>query len=170
MKYDYVTLYEKNVKFYKSRPKAKRFLRLSNTLLTVFFCLAYATLLILTLIDLPDVYDLTQILGVPTLAFLLSSTLRVIVDRNRPYDEDGANITPLVPKKNAKKSFPSRHAACASAIAVLFFSFIPAVGALLAVLTLGVAYVRFAVGLHYPSDLAAGVLVGVISALLGLLI
>ena len=173
MKYDYSTLYEKNRKFYQARPLAKRVLRLASPFLTAFFGIAYAVLFITAVFvnKSPDVHELIQILGVPAFCFVLCTIVRELIDRKRPYDADGANIKPIVKKKREDvKSFPSRHVALAVAISILFFSFIPAVGAVLCVFALLLAYVRFAIGLHYPSDLAAGILIGVFCAALGLLI
>lgn len=164
MKYDYVALYNKNAAFFNARPTLKRALRLSNYFLTGLFFLCYGILWIDALfIEKFDPKKLLAILFVPALAFLIVSVLRIAVDRPRPYAENGAGIEPLVQKKRAdKKSFPSRHLTCATVIAMTFLPLIPVAGVLLLVSSVLLAYVRFALGLHYPSDLLAGAGVGIL--------
>jgi membrane-associated phospholipid phosphatase len=43
---------------------------------------------------------------------------------------------------------------------------VPAVGAVMLLLTLAIAWVRVAAGVHYPSDVAAG---GILGVLIGLI-
>lgn len=164
MKYDYKALYEKNAAFFTERPKAKKALKLLNLLLTWLFFVAYALLLIYaTFIDRLPTKELVAILFVPLLCLTVVSVLRLAIDRPRPYEEQGAGITPLFEKKSGlNKSFPSRHLACATVIAMTFLAHMPIVGGFLLFSALLLAYVRFACGVHYPSDLLAGIGVGVV--------
>ncbi|MBQ8323125.1 MAG: phosphatase PAP2 family protein [Clostridia bacterium] len=164
MKYDYKTLYEKNAAFYNARPKAKQALLVFNLLFTLVFFLAYGALAVDSLIS-PDrfgVTDTVKILGIPALCVFLVTVLRLAVNRPRPYSEAGAKIEPLLKKHGAQdKSFPSRHISCAFVIAFVFlpykvFGAAIWVGATLLVLACVLAYIRFALGLHYPSDLVGG--------------
>ena len=59
-----------------------------------------------------------------------------------------------------KFSFPSGHTLHAVAFAVVFSWHFPLVGAALVPLVLLIALSRVALGLHYPSDVAAGALIG----------
>ena len=59
-----------------------------------------------------------------------------------------------------KFSFPSGHTLHAVAFAVVFSWHFPLMGAALAPLVLLIALSRVALGLHYPSDVAAGALIG----------
>jgi undecaprenyl-diphosphatase len=61
-----------------------------------------------------------------------------------------------------KFSFPSGHTLHAVAFAVVFSWHFPFVGAALAPLVLLIAVSRVALGLHYPSDVAAGALIGAV--------
>lgn len=57
-------------------------------------------------------------------------------------------------------SFPSGHAASAAAFATAVAMTIPAAAAPVGVLATGVAYSRVHTGVHYPGDVAGGVLLG----------
>lgn len=162
MKYDYLTLYQKNADFYNAHPRAKRALQLGNTLLTVFFLFSYALLWIFALfIDSLEPQSLLVISFVPAVCLFVVCVLRWAIDKPRPYAVGGAGITPFVQKKKQdNKSFPSRHTACAFVIAITFTAFYPIIGGFLIALAALLAYVRFAAGLHYPSDLFAGGLIG----------
>jgi len=168
LKFDYKAFYEKNVAFYNARPLAKRALPLLNQMLSWFFVAAYALLWVYALfIKKFGVKDQLCILFVPALGLLIVSVLRLAIEKPRPYDEDGDNITPLVKKKNAnKKSFPSRHIACAMLISMTFMAYSLGIGIPLFLFALALAYIRFALGLHYPSDLIAGGAVGILVGLL----
>ncbi|WP_069758897.1 phosphatase PAP2 family protein [Streptomyces sp. LUP47B] len=67
-------------------------------------------------------------------------------------------------------SFPSNHAAIASAAAVALFFVSRRLGAVAAVAALAMAVSRVWVGAHYPHDVAAGVLVGGLVALMAMLV
>ena len=105
--------------------------------------------------------DLIKILFTPLMALLTVSVMRLAIDRPRPYAEDGAGITPLVEKKSDGKSFPSRHLACAAVIAMSFLPYYPIAGAFLLGGSAVLGYIRFALGVHYPSDLVAGMGLGI---------
>jgi len=57
-------------------------------------------------------------------------------------------------------SFPSGHAASAAAFATTVATTVPAAAVPVGVLAVGVAYSRVHTGVHYPGDVAAGVLLG----------
>ena len=86
-------------------------------------------------------------------------------DRPRPFTAHAA-ATHLLSAPSPDPSFPSDHAAVAFAIAfcVLAFSRWAGAGFLVAAAFIGLS--RVALGMHYPSDVVAGVLVGWVSALL----
>ena len=163
MKYDYVTLYNKNAAFYNAHPKAKLMLKLANTLFTWLFFACYGILWLYALYLTPfETRDLINILFVPLLTLLTVSVLRLAVTKARPYTEEGAGIAPFVEKKKSdNKSFPSRHLACATVISMVFLPYYPIVGGVLLGISALLGYIRFATGLHYPSDLFAGAGLGV---------
>lgn len=163
MKYDYQALYNKNAAFYHARPMAKLALKLANITFSWLFVAAYAVLWTYALWLQP--LGPKEIVGIslpPCLAFLCSTALRLFFKRPRPYTENGANITPLTQKKHADNaSFPSRHLACAASIAMVFLPHYLFAGVALLAISLLLGYARFALGLHYPSDLLAGESIGI---------
>ena len=164
MKYSYVTLYNKSAEFYNAHPTAKRAIKIGNTLLTWLFLACYGVLWLYALhIDPFEAMDLIRILFVPLLTLLTVSVLRLAITRARPYTDEGAGITPFVTKKKAdNKSFPSRHLACATVISMVFLPYYPIAGYMLLGLSGMLGYIRFALGLHYPSDLLAGAGLGIL--------
>jgi len=161
MKYDYAYFYNKNASFYNAHTNAKRALKFANFCFTWLFFIAYGVLWTQAMdADRFTLHDFVKIIFVPLLALCMVTVLRLFVERPRPYAENGAGIEPLVKKKADNKSFPSRHLACATAIAMTFLPFYPLVGGLLFLASFVLGYTRFALGLHYPSDLVAGWSVG----------
>ena len=166
MRYDYKTLYEKNSAFYLRRPLAKRALLVANLALTLLFFLAYAGLLAWAILEKIDSESLIKILFVPLFCLFAVFVLRLSIDRPRPYSKRGANITPILHKKSKdKESFPSRHLACAFAIAVVFLPHFLGAGICLMAFGVLLGYVRFSLGLHYPSDLLGGLALGLLCGL-----
>ena len=105
-------------------------------------------------------------LGIP---FILVSLLRLIINAPRPYELYDFYQTP--PKKKCGKSFPSRHAYSAFSIATVTFFILPWwVGAILITAAIFLCIARVLLGIHFIRDVLAGALIGVASALIGILI
>lgn len=171
MQYDYKKLYEKNYRFYKAYPAAVLAIQIANYAFTALFFVTYGILLITTASMLhaeTATYDkLMRLLGAPLFCLLLVTVLRYGINRPRPYSEQGAGITPLIQKKgNADKSFPSRHVACAFVICIGALPFYTTLSCILLPLAFALGYIRFALGLHYPSDLFGGAILGTLCGLL----
>lgn len=102
---------------------------------------------------------------VPAAAFWVGSTLRARINRPRPYTALG--YQPLFPKNEAGRSMPSRHCFSAAAIAGTAWYVLPPLGAVLAVLGVLIAISRVVTGVHYISDVLAGLAFGGVFAVLG---
>jgi membrane-associated phospholipid phosphatase len=85
-------------------------------------------------------------------------------DRPRPFAAHEAG-THLLAAPSPDPSFPSDHAAAAFAIAFAVFAFWRRGGIVFLATALLIALSRIAVGLHYPSDVIAGAVVGWCAAL-----
>ena len=114
--------------------------------------------------------DFTKIFCAPAFALLTVSVMRLAISHPRPYEEEGAGIIPLEQKTSKGNSFPSRHLTSAFVIATTFFPYLPAVSVLLMLFALGLGYTRFALGWHYPLDIAVGLLLGLAIGLLPILL
>ena len=162
----YRKIYERHSRFYFRHPQAKKASIFANYGLTAAIFAAYAFLCLFEfLIHTPEWTAFLKILGIPLLCLLTVSLLRNLFDRKRPYE--GAGIVPVIEKKKKGHSFPSRHLASAFVIGTVFLPYCLPAG--IVVLSAGavLGYVRFAAGVHYPSDLAVGALLG---ALFGALV
>ncbi|MGW7199900.1 phosphatase PAP2 family protein [Streptomyces chryseus] len=96
-------------------------------------------------------------------AHLASMAVKLAVRRARPQL---AALRPLV-STAGRHSFPSSHAASAAAAAVAFGALRPAARHLVPPLAAAMCVSRLVVGVHYPTDVVAGVLLGGITAGLG---
>lgn len=86
------------------------------------------------------------------------------VGRMRPF-ATLHNVHTLVPHA-ADFSFPSDHATATGAIAIGLLLARRSLGGVTIVLAMGMAFARVYVGVHYPGDVAAGLLLGGAAALL----
>ncbi len=104
-------------------------------------------------------------LGSAAVAMLASQAISHTWARPRPFTAH-AGETHLLAAASPDPSFPSDHAAAAFAIAfaVLAFSRRAGVGFLAAATLIGLS--RIALGVHYPTDVLAGAVVGWAAALL----
>ena len=167
MKYSYVSLYEKNAAYFRARPTFKKGLLFCDRFLTLGFFVFYGAFVLCSIALEYPAEDLVKILLSPALCLFLVSLLRLAIYRPRPYSENGANIEPLYKKKgDDSHSFPSRHVACAAVIAITILPYSIGTGICLTVFCALLAYARFALGWHYPTDLLGGALLGTLCGLI----
>lgn len=156
----YRKIYEKQAEFYRRHAWAKKALWLLNHAFTLLIAAGYFSLLIV----LAAVKAWRAVIfscALPLTAYICVTLVRKLFRRSRPYEENGAGISPLFMKKDgAGKSFPSRHLASAFVIATVVLPHAVWAACVLYAFGLGLGYIRFAAGLHYPSDLVCGALLG----------
>jgi undecaprenyl-diphosphatase len=86
-------------------------------------------------------------------------------ERSRPFTEHPA-LTQVLTARTTDPSFPSDHASAAFAIGFAVLAFSRRGGALFLAAATLIGLSRIALGLHYPSDVLAGALVGFAAAAL----
>ena len=138
--------------------------------LPTLLCAAVYLSALVYLMLLRDIRLLRALL-VPAACFIVCTALRPLIGRQRPYDRFDAE--PVGPYRRGKgKSMPSRHTASAAAIAfavVYVFPCLPVAAAMVLLAAL-IAALRVFSGQHYPSDVAAALLLSGAISLAGYLL
>ncbi|MEK7473759.1 MAG: phosphatase PAP2 family protein [Patescibacteria group bacterium] len=98
------------------------------------------------------------------LALFTTNILGQLVGRFRPY-EASSEIMRLIPSPLTVHAFPSGHTAVAFACAAALTLGSPAWGMVALVLATGVGVGRVFAGVHYPSDVVAGAVLGILCAI-----
>ena len=96
---------------------------------------------------------------IPAAGFVLLTAVRAGINRPRPYET--WNIDPIIHKDTRGNSMPSRHVFSSAVIAMAWLPVSPTVGTALMIIAAAAAWIRVMGGVHYPSDVAAGLLSGV---------
>jgi undecaprenyl-diphosphatase len=123
-----------------------------------------AVTLLLWLLDRPYARPRWKVACVSALvsagvALLANQVIGHLWDRTRPFAAH-PDAVHLLAARSADPSFPSDHAAAAFAIAFAVYAASRPVGAAFLAAATAIAVSRVALGLHYPSDVLAGALVG----------
>ena len=109
----------------------------------------------------------TALLALIIGSIVTNLVLKTAVARIRPYDAV-EGLVPLV-KKLRDYSFPSGHTCASFSCAVVYYKMYPDIkgkGAMVLAVLIGLS--RLYVGVHYPTDVLGGTIVGWLSAILAL--
>lgn len=93
------------------------------------------------------------------IAMIVATTTGHFFGRIRPYLVD-TSIHALIPPPLTMYSFPSGHTATAFAAAVVLVYGNPSIGMLALLAAALIGFGRMATGVHYPTDVIAGALIG----------
>ncbi len=90
---------------------------------------------------------------------VIVNLVRLIAPRARPFVENNVNLL----LSSNESSFPSGHAAFYFAIATVVFFYNKKAGILFFVAAFLISIARVFVGIHWPTDILAGIIVGIFS-------
>lgn len=155
--------YERITAPYRKRPRLLKAAKILNMGITVLTVTLYAALLAALFINKDQRF--ARVFLVPATSFIFVSALREIIKAKRPYEV--LDIRPLIPKDRKGGSFPSRHAYSMYVIAVTFFYVCMPAGIVFGALGVIMAYLRVLGGMHFPRDVIAGVILGILSGAIG---
>ncbi len=113
--------------------------------------------------------------GALVTSFLVARAVAALVHRVRPIGEiavpspiPAAEWTSIKSALAMQGAFPSDHAAMFAVVVVGLFAVNRRLGGLGLILAIGFAILRVGVGFHWPSDIAAGALIGTLAGVLAL--
>lgn len=155
---NYDVFYNKIREKYSHREREIKFV---NKLLTVITYFAYPAMAAYLFIKADERF--LKVVAVPATGFIMLTVFRKAVNRSRPYEKFAIN--PIIKKDTKGQSMPSRHIYSITVIAMTFLYVMPALGIVFLIFALILAGVRVIGGVHYPSDVLAGFLLGVLSGL-----
>ena len=140
----------------RGRPGVVRALNIVNRGIVIVFYVVYALLFGWACVS--DPWRLAPLVGVTAVGFVAVSFFRRRFNAPRPYE--CCAIAPLIARDGAGKSFPSRHAFSAFAIAASWFAASAPVAVVLLVAAVVLAVCRVLGGVHFPRDVVAGAFIG----------
>lgn len=158
--------YERMTRYLRSKPQRVKVLNLINKCLTLFVYCAYPCLLILLALKHDERF--WSVFATPAISFVLVSVFRNYYNAPRPYEV--LDIVPLISKDTKGRSFPSRHVFSVFVIASVFLSISLLFGVSLIIIGVFLAIVRVIGGVHYPKDVIAGAVIGILSGVIGIYI
>lgn len=139
--------------------------------LAVFFAqyFEYFILLILVMFIFvrPKMYAkmaITALTAAVFARFILVELIRLFLPRPRPFMVQDIN---LLVNPNQEWAFPSGHAAFYFAVATVVYQYHKMAGILFYLFAFIICFARVFVGLHWPSDIVVGALVGIFVGWLG---
>lgn len=134
-----------------------------NRLITVVVYAIYPIVLLTMLVTRDE--RLLRVILTPSISFVLVSLFRRYINAPRPYEVRG-NV-PIIKKDTQGKSFPSRHVFSAFVIATTIYFINSPLGIFLMLTGCILAVLRVIGGVHFPRDVIAGALIGILSGILG---
>lgn len=150
--------YKKISSWFLTKNYRLKVLKFVYKILPIFVFISYPLLLIYLLITGNS--KLLQCITVPLGVFVSVTLLRKFIDASRPYER--LDIKPLMSKDTKGLSFPSRHTASSSVIAMAFLFVNMPLGIVFLSIAILIGLSRILAGVHFPRDVLAGFLYSVI--------
>lgn len=149
----------------RSNPKRAGMIHICNRILTGLVFVSYPALLLWLFWN--QEHSLIKAILVPFNSFIILTVFRNLVNEKRPYE--AFDIPPVIAKDTRGRSFPSRHVFSVFIIAMTFLAVcpVPALGGIIFVLGILLAFVRVFAGVHFPKDVIAGAIFGIAAGYIG---
>jgi len=144
-------------------PSALRVMKVLNLWLPRMVYCTYPILLLVLAICRDERFF--AVLLVPAITFVAVTVIRRIWNLPRPYEK--LEIEPLIPREKKGHSFPSRHVASVTVIAVACFYVWPPLGIAMSVIGLLISIIRPLAGIHFPLDAVAGMALSLMMGIIG---
>lgn len=134
----------------------------------IFKSIHYSSYALLGLLILYFLFKKEKFIVLAMIATVVISTataamLKTIIARERPYQT--LDVRQLV-EEDDNRSFPSNHVQLSFALSAIVFYFRRKFGLILFLLSLIIGIGRIYVGVHYPSDILGGAVIGVLLTIL----
>ena len=144
----------------ENKPFLLSLLRAFNRFMTVVMPIVYLTLLATTYLQEGLGEQALIYVFVPASGFVILSLLRKKINAPRPYEK--WTIKPLLDRDSPGQSMPSRHVFSATIISMACLHASLSVGVILLVLSALLGLVRVLGGVHFPKDVVAGYICGLV--------
>ena len=134
--------------------KHTKLLLLTNKVLTALGYVTYPLLVVYSFL-----YEKNRCISfilIPATGFILLTFVRKKINKKRPYE--ALDIQPIIQKDTKGNSMHSRHVFSLSIIALSWFVISPIIGSILILCSILIACIRVIGGVHYSSDVIAGML------------
>lgn len=144
----------------ENKPFLLRLLRTFNRLMTVVMPIVYLTLLVTTYLQQGLGKQVLIYVFVPASGFVILSLLRKKINAPRPYEV--WEIVSLLDRDSPGQSMPSRHVFSATIISMTCLHASLTMGMICLTLSAFLGLVRVLGGVHYPKDVVAGYICGLV--------
>lgn len=146
------------VKWTQAKPARIKMVLILNKSITTFVYAFYPLMLLYLVINKDE--RLLPLLLIPAFSFVLVSILRKRLNAKRPYQI--YDYEPILTKKKDGESFPSRHVFSIFMIAMSVFVLNVIGGMIFLILGTILAISRVLGGVHFPRDVIAGAVMGIL--------
>ena len=143
-----------------NKPFLLSLLRTFNRFMTVVMPMIYLTLLATTYLQQGLGKQVLIYVFIPASGFVILSLLRKKINAPRPYEE--WDIKPLLDRDSPGQSMPSRHVFSATIISMACLHASLSAGVILLVLSALLGLVRVLGGVHFPKDVVVGYICGLV--------
>lgn len=157
---NYMVFYTKISQPLRRYSSLGRLVVLLNSSITKLMYLFYPSCLLWVWLSSHSLLVLLPYLLIPSVSFVLVSFIRKGINKPRPYET--WDIQPLIQKESNGCSIPSRHVFSATIISMCLLTLSTSLGIVCLILSALLGVCRVLVGVHYPSDVLVGYLIGLI--------